>query len=422
MELYCSFNRPVGPIYEKITVIASDHFLLQEVRNLTMKKLHLMIITLGIVSISMLWVASPGNCQQVWPMPPMRAPMEGLAACPPPVCGPPMPCAPPSYGPQQYCNNNWACGPNLSCFSNGCGQAKPRISVDAQVGYGYLGLNFGMRPPYGADLELSFNDANLAIGSVEARAESCRGFFLALRGQGSATRNIGVDTSQELLDARHWDGSELKWWTLEGYTGFRIMPCWSALVGLRREEVSVGLTKPKNAAGQALAPPIIPVPGVVEVSPLTKSGSFSSKQWLPYIGLEFTGQRYRASFLWSPFTSANIAASDKHSFTFTNLLPPFLSHQEIVDLEYRVQKPGDFIEYNFEYSLDVSPRLAFQLWSRGNSMWIRGRGNFNMLVTARDSEGGVLTFSGTAFDASDNDTATFTRWMITAGIGTALFF
>ena len=419
LEQYSSFDESVGALRKKTPVVSSDHALPPEVGTLAMKQLRKLTLTLGIVFLFVLSLANTGTCRQVTPVSSVRALPAGQPVCQPPIGAPPVYCGPPSFGPQPGRNVNWGSGSGLTCLDNACGPGNAAIRLDAQVGYGYLGLNYKMGAPFGMSLDLAFRDANVLIGSVGARAESCSGLFLAFRGQGNASRQIDIRTSRAPFDARRWDGSDLQWWALDADIGYRVASCWSALVGLRRDQLSVGLTHPKDSAGNALAIPS--VPGVTEVSPLTMRGDFSSKLWIPYIGLEIMGQRYRASFLWSPFTSADIDVTDGWSYFVTNLVLNS-THLDVTDLDYRVRKTGDFLEYNVEYDLNVRPRLAFQLWSRGNWMRVRGAGDFEMVVDALDTEGGIITFSGTAFTASDSDMASCTKWMISGGIGATLLF
>ncbi len=63
------------------------------------------------------------------------------------------------------------------------------ISADAKAGYGHIGLNFSLPGPSLDSIDLAFRDANVWVGSVEARVDSCSGFFLALKGEGNASRN-----------------------------------------------------------------------------------------------------------------------------------------------------------------------------------------------------------------------------------------
>ncbi len=162
------------------------------------------------------------------------------------------------------------------------------ISSDARVGYGHIGVNFNVpRPDVGLDLDLSFKGANVWIGSVGVRADSCSGFFLALRGQGAASRNIRIRTPAEPTGAVRWDGPKLQWWALDGHIGYRVRPNCAALVGLRRDQLSVGLTNPRDETGQPINHSSSG-PGDRYES-VRVFGDFSSKVWIPYLGLEITG-------------------------------------------------------------------------------------------------------------------------------------
>jgi hypothetical protein len=401
-----------------------------------MKQSHLLIITLVIASMTVFGSANLANCQQVPHMSPMAVPPAG-SAWPPSVYGPPVSCVPPLCGPQNYSQNNLALGSGLSWLTKACGSGNVPTRLTAQVGYGYIGFNYTMRPPTQEgvqgnafisnmfpNLDLAFTDASVAMGSFEAREDSCSGLFLAFRGQANLPRNIGIQTPQEWYPVRNWEGSKVQWWTLEGYTGFRVTPCWSALLGLRREELSVSFTH------GPITLPVVVLPET-NFSPVVGNGNASSKLWLPYIGLEFTGRNYRASFLWSPFAAPDVAVSLRHFWSeTTTLLPPDsgqFQHQKSLELDYGISKrAGDFIEYNVEYNLDTGSRFTFQLWSRGNWMWVRGRGDFRELVndflTVSDRPPFVPLFNGPAFYATDDSTATCTRWMVTGGIATVLFF
>ena len=303
---------------------------------------------------------------------------------------------------------------SLGSAFNGREPCPLSISTDAKAGYGRIGLNFNLPlPSVGANMDLAFRDANVWIGSVGVRADSGSGFFLALRGQGNASRMIDIQTPEEPFGATDWDGSKLQWWELEGSIGYKVRPWWSALVGLRRDQLSVGLTNPR-ANG-------VPLNFTVNVPPVFFSeqfhGDFSSKLWIPYLGLEITGQRYRASLLYSPFASADIRVPDVIFASFFVTVPPGILEQAGEDLEYKVQKRIQFFEYNFEYSVDVHPDLAFQVWSAGS--W--GTGNFDALLNVLISVGGFPLVNETDSSGS-NGTATYTRSMISGGIGAVLSF
>ncbi len=192
--------------------------------------------------------------------------------------------------------------PSLTRALYGDGPYGFAISSDAKVGYGHIGLNFSLPARIWNNLDLSVRGAKVWIGSLGVRADSSSGFFLALRGQGTASRNIAIQTSEEPFGAASWDGPKLQWWTLEGSMGYKVSSNCAALVGLRRDQLSVGLTNPRYDTGQPLNFLLADPEGDSESFQV--NGDFSSKLWIPYLGLEITGQQFRASLLWSPFARA----------------------------------------------------------------------------------------------------------------------
>jgi hypothetical protein len=390
-----------------------------------MRQIRQLIITLGITSLFIFCLANVGNCRKIFPASPPGPQAAGNATYPPCVSGPHVPCASPTYGPPA--SDNYGFGCQYVPFAGPCGSEPLPIRLAAQVGYGHSALSFGLypnplyglsaRPPllpvaFLPNLEFSFRGADMAIGSIQASAESCCGLSFSARGQANVQRDIGIDTQREILLAKDWEGSGFQWWTLEGNLGFRLTTCWSVLLGVRREEQSLRLTDP-----QPTALPIPEIPEILAVSPAIGGGSFSSALWLPYMGLEATGRHYRACFLWSPFASLNMELIDNRSFT---LSLPFLdlSARATAHLDYGIRnKSGDFVEYDVAYDLGVPSRCALQLWCRGNCMWLRARGDFRERVI-----GAIGPIYAGAFDANDSQTANVTRWMLSGGIGTSLAF
>jgi hypothetical protein len=390
-----------------------------------MRQIRELMFTLGIVSLFIICLANVGNCGRLSAAYPPGPQAAGNTAYRPFVSRPPISCAPPTYGPPQ--SDNYVFGCQYLPVTARCDSELLPIRLAAQVGYGYSGLNFSIypNPLYGPaasppllpvsflpNMEFSFKGADMAVGSVQASAESCSGFSFSVRSQGNVQRDIGIDTQREMFLAKDWDGSGFQWWTLEGNIGFRLTPCWSVLLGVRREEQSVRLTNPKPATL-----PLPEIPEILEVSPVAGAGSLSSALWLPYLGLKATGCHYRACLLWSPLASLDMELTDNRSFTISL---PFLdlSVRAIAHLDYGIRdKSGDFVEYDFAYDLGVPSRLAFQLWCRGNCMWLRGRGHFRERVV-----GAIGPIYAGAFNANDSQTANFTRWMLSGGIGTSLAF
>jgi len=92
------------------------------------------------------------------------------------------------------------------------------------------------------------------------------------------------------------------------------------------------------------------------------------------------------------------------------------------DYECNSLKSANLVEYDFEYDLNTSPSFAVQLWTRGNWMQLSWRGELHE-VFGLNQEAVNLPLPGVnAPHHSDGDTATYSKWMIAGGIGTALLF
>ncbi|MDQ7782038.1 MAG: hypothetical protein RDU20_04115 [Desulfomonilaceae bacterium] len=307
--------------------------------------------------------------------------------------------------------------PGGTCISGkDCGLGP--LTLDARVGYGRVGLNFSLPTPFFTNLDLSFRDANVWIGALGARFESSSGVLIALKAQANASRRIGIETAEQAFDARNWDGSKLQWWTLEGDLGYRISSSLSALVGLRRDQMSVGLTNPRDAEGQPLDF-VFSIPGLVEFSE-TYFGDFSSKLWIPYLGLEFTGHRFRTSLLYSPIAWADIKVPNRF-FLSLFVIPGDIRVLEGFDLQYKVRKPSQFFEFYSEYDFHVSSNFVCRLWSSGSWMQLRGRGNVDELGHLFVSILGIPLVNISESDSAGG-TATYTRSIISGGVSALVYF
>jgi len=90
-------------------------------------------------------------------------------------------------------------------------------------------------------------------------------------------------------------------------------------------------------------------------------------------------------------------------------------------------KRANLLEYNFEYDLNVDQRFAVQLWTRGNWMNLGWSGHYDELYKSygefsRSSPNPVIVPVMAPPLHGDGEMANCTRWMISGGIGTALFF
>jgi hypothetical protein len=425
-----------------------------------MKQLPNLSFSLAGLCIFWLCLANVASCWQSPPVSPLgptvgrpAAPaMERGTSFPPPGLGTPL--SYPSFwcGPQQYRNNP---GP---CFNPGC---DPRFRLTAQIGYGHFGLDFAMRPPntvyvihdrvlgdipsqFPTQLDLSLADANVAIGSIEARAESRSGIFLAVRLQGNAPRDLGVQTADAPLgnykwdpltytmhwtQPEKWDGSNFQWWTLDNDIGYRVTPSWSLFMGLRRDQLFVGLNNPRDAAGQLVNFSFSAPPGAFSLTTILQA-ELSSVVWTPYLGVEMIGPRYRASLVWGPYAWTEMKVPYRLSYSI--YAPPGLGDfltQFGWTFDYRCNdlKKANLLEYNFEYDLNVGGSLAVQLWTRGNWMKLSWSGEYDELYAfygqySKSSSNPTIVPLMASPLHGEVDSANYTRWMISGGIGTVLFF
>jgi hypothetical protein len=407
-----------------------------------MKRSSRVTLISGLAAILLLCLVNAGTCRQVTPISELR-PRTTNAAYYPPTYGLPGAYAPPLYAPQQPVDGSCRPSGPVSCMTNGCYRGCPAISTAAQIGYAYIGLKFNMQPPLviggftSTGLDLLSKSAVVPIGSVQARAEGSSGLFVAFRLQASAARDIAIDSPDAPLgggpdfdlatrtltwvNPRTWDGADLQWWMLEGDIGCRVSPRLSALAGLRRDKLSLGLANPRDAFGLPLNLDFS-IPAASFSLTRTIRADFSSEVWIPYLGVEFSGPRYRGSLLWGPHAWTEMSLPYRYSLNPVQLRINF-------DYECRNVKTANLFEGNFEYNFDVSSRVACRLWTTGNWMQLSWRGEFNgstVLEGVPDeipvSPTEVIHVTKFVPSHADVDTADYTRWMISGGIGAVLVF
>ncbi len=304
-----------------------------------------------------------------------------------------------------------------------------------------------MQPPLvingftSTDLNVTFKNVVVPIGSLQARAEASSGLFIALRLQANAPKDMAVETPEGPLgggpdfhlstmtltwdNPRKWDGDNLQWWMLETDIGCRVSPGLSALVGLRRDKLSFALTDPRDAAGQPLNLDFS-IPAAAYSLTRTMYADFSSEFWIPYLGVEIGGPRYRASLLWGPYAWTDMSLPYRYLVAFYNPLSIRINF----DYECKDVKTANLLECNFEYDVDVSPRVVCRLWATGNWMQLKWRGEFRG-STVLEGIPDEIPVPGTTetihvtkffFSRTDVDTADYNRSMISGGIGGVLSF
>ncbi len=316
-----------------------------------------------------------------------------------------------------------------------------RIIPNVEVGFQKITLNFNLPTvvprifPKAGTLDLVLQDANVWVGSVALTAEFPVGLLLTIKGQANSNRDITVFTPQEVQTTGTiipgpgvlWTGRKLEWWTLEGVVAYKPNTDWSVLLGLRREHLSVKLTSPRDLLGNPLDFHFVDTSGTFTyIASITQVSDLRSKLWIPYLGLSFDGPGYHASFLWSPFVTADvrIPAPINIDQFFIDVDPAFpLNGADLqgINIQYRVLKPASFVEADFEYNLMVFSNLYFKLW--GTASWVSLKGSGNLSMSLRE----VALNNGVPFEASGDDVfgsgnASFTRGILAGGLAATLNF
>jgi hypothetical protein len=276
-----------------------------------------------------------------------------------------------------------------------------------QAGIQLLGFNFNLPAfaPLTADpapLDLRIRNANLWTGAAGLEAYLPRGFSVFLQAQGNLPRNVTVLTGEQPFEvsfpegrqAVQWTGSRLEWWQIEGALSYRASSNLSFLAGLKRDHLSVRLNDPVDAAGNSVnygyAVPDEDLPGADIVYNQAASADLLTKIWIPYLGMQLDGANYRASLLFSPFATVSTRIPLR-IFNFAGLFVgpfPLFTSQAVGEWDYRMSRPGCYLEGALEYNVNLNSAVSFQLWGRGTWLDIKGTGTLN------DQDRGLFSFLG----------------------------
>jgi hypothetical protein len=310
-----------------------------------------------------------------------------------------------------------------------------RITPSVQIGFQNIGLNFDLpiyvpnpvAPPT-ESLKLQLKDANVWVGGLGITAYFPTGLSITVRGQANAQRGVTVFTpedSQGQTLGTVWNGDRLQWWMLDASAGVPLRNDWSVLAGLRREQLSVGLTNPRfvgqgpvNFFSDDLEYPY------EQIQDLTYFGDVSSKLWIPYVGMKLTGPNYRACFLWSPFVAADVrvpTAVTANSWLFDFGVGSNSSDFNHVGIAYKVVKLASFLEAAMEYDVRVSSAVSLTVWGNANWVRLKGKGNFHMVSTDASFVNGVAQPSFRT-DVLDSAHASFDQRIFAVGLAATLIF
>jgi len=303
-----------------------------------------------------------------------------------------------------------------------------RITPEVQVGYQKFGLNFNMPAPIGSTLDVQLRDANLWTGSLAAVVDCPLAWSVALRAQANAKKNVTVFESQEYVLQGEapvtWTGTKLEWWAIDGQLLYRLRDNCSVLIGLRRDHLALNLSEPRDSNGEPLNfddsgvfPPF---------STFTRHQRYYSdlltKLWIPYVGIQIVGPGYKASLIGSPFASAEMKIPVSLLFDLTIFTFGFSTQLVSAEnLQYHVLKPATFLEASFNYDIDVLPALAVGLWGNASWMSCRGLGNWDYHARQQVFNNGI-PFPPNFFAQSQDNTTTYTRFLVGGGLSAVLFF
>ncbi len=231
-------------------------------------------------------------------------------------------------------------------------------------------------------------------------------FFVSLRADGNATKNIQVFAAENyqywgLPVPFTWRGSQLQWWDIDGMAGYDFCKDWSVVAGLRYDKLTVGLRDPVDATGRPL--PISAGSGDISIT-----GEVTVKTWIPYIGLQLNTTNYRALLVYSPFASPEVVTPQR--LLNFRLSDGFYEHEGFV---WKFTKTGSFLEGSFEYNMPIRESLQLGLWTRGTWMRFSGDGSWD----------GNYAHDHTApFADSLSATGTLSTYGLSGGVAASLSF
>jgi hypothetical protein len=286
-----------------------------------------------------------------------------------------------------------------------------RFEPHARVGFQSSSINFNVPSiwsenpggsgwfSYPATLDVQLKDTHLWVGAVGCDTLLSRRFSVYLNVELKAQRSLAVTTNQDPLASyplvttpsgtpakspMTWTGAGFEWWGIDGGVKRRLGNDLSLIAGLKVEHLSMRLEDPRDSTG----------------SPISwAQGKFTSKAdsdlqanfWIPYIGLIFGGEYYRASMYYSPFSSAGIKIPIKWAL-FDEPIGLFND----LSFQYSSLNPVAYLEAFLESEHAINQGAFLRLWLQGR--WLRIRGDADFAVTStrprnRTSNVGIATYT-----------------------------
>jgi hypothetical protein len=208
--------------------------------------------------------------------------------------------------------------------------------------------------------------------------------------------------------------------------GYRAGQDWSVLLGLRRDHLSVGLTDPRDTAGNPLNFFFF---FSDEFGSETEMGSQVSdlrvKLWIPYLGLQMTRPGFRASLLYSPFATVQVRVPAPlriiQLFTSEGESPSTGADYQFYQFQYSVMQPAAFVEANVEYDVAVASNVAIKLWGSAGWFNMKGKGSFSAGISEEAFSNGV-PFETSGDHVTDAGNATCSRGTLSGGLSASWTF
>lgn len=326
---------------------------------------------------------------------------------------------------------------DLSGFSGVGNLVADGVTVTPEIQFGYqrLGLSFNLPAirqsilfPRDSTLDLAVRNGNLWCGALDVVADLPSGLSVGVKGQVNARNNANAYESQEYVEGSeqgvHWRAEKLQWWTLDGRLMYKVKPGLAAGIGLRYEQLSFNLQDPVNDEGEPLTldDSGYIVPGFPFLGTYTRhwlyTSTVASKEWIPYVGLNFVGNGFKASLLASPFASVNVTIPASY---FTDLTLFVISPIGLLTgehWEYRVTKPAVFVEANLAHDFAVSQGVKISVWGSASWLSLRGKGAWTYQISAQSPPDPPSTDP----PQNETNTATFTRYLWGGGLSADVSF
>jgi len=257
----------------------------------------------------------------------------------------------------------------LSSISIGTVEIQPSV----RIGYQHLTLNMTLPLPYPdnfasfwdpSGLDFSIPNANIGVGGL--RVDVRRGpYSVFVDAEGSANGSVRISTPSEPFLAGNlpvdWTGTRLEWWSLSGGGSIGIGTNTSVIGGIKAEHLSLRLSDPTDPVGF--------IQESIQLYGEQYSGDLSIKLWVPYFGLQMAGINFKAAFIFSPCTWADV------SIPFRYVCPDPWMAVGYGDARYMFKRSGILLEGVFDYQLPMSSNTGCTLWAKASWCQISGRGS-----------------------------------------------